>query len=122
MVWLPGRVLRLLLSLLLRPAASSLLPIGGVAGGKKTVDPLIDDWSSEEQPKLPLDAIVIEERDDVVWSDEALEFSGLRFDPRTPRPLRAHLASFRLPMAALRHSISRRVASVSPMSSRAPRW
>jgi hypothetical protein len=60
-------------------------------------------WVSSA-PDLPLDAIVLEEPDEAVWSDETLEFNGLRSDPRTPVPLQAHLASFRLPNGMCCHA------------------
>ena len=55
-------------------------------------------------PELPLDAIVLEEYDETVWADETLEFNGLRADPRTPAPLRAHISSFRLPTGVCCHA------------------
>ena len=84
---------------LLQTAGAALLPsTGGIP------QPLIDDWASEEPPRLPLNAIVLEERDELVWSDETLEFNGLAADPRTPRPLTAHLESFRLPNGVCCHA------------------
>lgn len=98
--------------LLLIHAASGLLPGGG--GIRPTCDhsplctkrldnlratepsPIIEDWEAATTPRLPLNAIILEEPDELVWSDETLEFNGLDRDPRTPRALQAHLASFRL--------------------------
>ena len=71
-------------SLLFAAAAAALLP------SKPT--PRVN----AQPTSLPLDSIVLEELDEAVWADEALEFSGLRSDPRTPRSLRAHISSFRL--------------------------
>jgi serine/threonine protein kinase len=55
-------------------------------------------------PDLPLDAIVLSEEDKEVWLEEQLEYSGLRADPRTPRPLQAHIASFHLPNGRYGHA------------------
>lgn len=90
-----GRLCFLLLALL-QTALAALLPTG-------LQRPLLDDWESPRVPSLPLDAIVLEVSDAAVWADETLEFNGLRADPRTPRPLQAHLNSFRLPSGVYCH-------------------
>ena len=91
-------------------AAAALLP-GGPSG-----KPLVDEWNAPRAapiPNLPLDAVVLEEADEAVWSDETLEFNGLRADPRTPRPLQAHLSSFRLPTGKCCHAFDGAGQSVS---------
>ena len=85
----------------LHAAFAALLPGGFPPPNQK---PLVDDWAAPDLPQLPLNAIVLEEADEAVWADETLEFNGLRADPRTPRPLQAHLSSFRLPSGVPCHA------------------
>merc|ERR1719421_1275712 len=63
--------------------------------------------------KLPPDALVLEEDDEAVWSDETLEFNGLAADPRTPLALQAYKGSFRLPSGRFCHAFDGAGWSVS---------
>jgi hypothetical protein len=46
---------------------------------------------------LPPDTLILQEENLDVWSDETLEYSGLRDDAQTPHALRGYLCSFKLP-------------------------
>jgi len=58
----------------------------------------------DEQVGLPSDALILEETDEAIWSDEVLEFNGLLADPRTPSPLQAYLGSYSLPTGMFCHA------------------
>ena len=83
--------------------------------------PLQMDWEADESPKLPPNALVIEEDDAEVWSDETLEFNGLRADPRTPSPLQAYVCSFRLPTGSCVHAFEGNGQALSQFDWRACR-
>ncbi|KAL1500486.1 hypothetical protein AB1Y20_013143 [Prymnesium parvum] len=53
---------------------------------------------------LPLDALILEEPNEIVWEDETLEYNGLQDDPNTPEPLQSYIKSFRLPSGKCVHA------------------
>lgn len=62
---------------------------------------------------LPSDAIVVEVREEPVWSDESIEYNALRTDPRTPKALRSHLQSFKESNGTLYHAFDGKGTTLS---------
>ena len=77
------------------------------------------EWDAERTPRLPPDALVLEEEDPAVWNEETLEFNGLQTDPRTPPPLQAYLLSLRLPNGIYGHAFDGAGRSLAQFASSA---